>query len=269
MTTIVSISSRPRSSTDDEEPSGAHFPAGHPYAFFTLDFCERFAHCCSLTGAPVKKEKTSTMKAFVGFFLIALAVFGIHHAFGSPQTVEAATNNLAHTEATLKDATVDSRAQATQLTNGLTGTDRQAALPQELQEFNRSTERLITLRDQLQTDINEYKTAYNAKIAEFDQENASITDATTQRGMTTLRRRTEQDMTERIDAARSTMDQLGTVLAKGSDLQHAAKCVLIADELHAHGEDLDNQIQMAKQAATQYATTTNGLLARISQALAE
>ena len=214
-------------------------------------------------------KENNHMKTLAVCFILALAVSGVYYAAASPPTVEAATNNLAHTEADLKSATIDTRAQAAQLMAGLAAPDRQTALPQELQEFNRSTDRLLTLRDQLQKDIDEYQAAYNAKIAEFDQENASINDAATQRGMTTLRRRAEQDMTERIGAARGTIDQLGTVLAKGSDLQHAAKCVLIADGLHAQGEELDNQITAAKQAATQYATTTSGLLARISQALAE
>src|SRR5438105_15954129 len=119
------------------------------------------------------------MKTLAVCFILALAVSGIYYAAASPPTVEAATTTLAHTEADLKNATVDTRTQATQLATGLTGTDRQAALPQELQEFNRSTDRLVTLRDQLQKDIDEYQTAYNAKIAEFDQENANISHPAT------------------------------------------------------------------------------------------
>jgi hypothetical protein len=76
-------------------------------------------------------------------------------------------------------------------------------------------------------------------------------------------------MSERLEHAQATLDGLDAVLAKGSDLQHAAKCVLIADDLHTNGEDLNRQLAQAKQDADQYATTTNALLARITNALAE
>jgi ABC-type transporter Mla subunit MlaD len=87
--------------------------------------------------------------------------------------------------------------------------------------------------------------------------------------MCTLRRRTQEDINERISNAKATLDQLDTVLAKGNDLQHAAKCVLIADSLHQHGEEIDQTLRQAKTTATQYTATTNGLLARINHALAD
>jgi hypothetical protein len=86
--------------------------------------------------------------------------------------------------------------------------------------------------------------------------------------MTVLRRQTEEDMNDRLSTARETLDYLDTVINQGASLQHAAKCVLIADELQNHAQNLDQQVQAAKQAANNYANTTTNLLARINVALA-
>ncbi len=138
-----------------------------------------------------------------------------------------------------------------------------------MQEFGKSTERLLDLREQLVGDSNTYETAAAAKLAEFDNESNTIADPATKRSMCALRKRTQEDINERIATTRATIKQLDAVLTKGNDLQHAAKCVLIADSLHQHGEDIDQTLQQAKTAATQYAATTNTLLARINRALAD
>jgi hypothetical protein len=76
-------------------------------------------------------------------------------------------------------------------------------------------------------------------------------------------------MNECIMTAKATLDNLDTVPAKGADLQHAAKCVLIAAELHTHGQDVDAQLKTAREQARDHGKVTNGLLARINTALAE
>jgi hypothetical protein len=60
--------------------------------------------------------------------------------------------------------------------------------------------------------------------------------------MTLLRRKTEEDTTDRKRTASETIALLDDVLQKGADLQHAANWVLIATNLYATGETLDTQI---------------------------
>jgi hypothetical protein len=184
------------------------------------------------------------------------------------QTVEQASANLSKTERDLRTTAASTGAQANAIKQGLASPDH-SQLPSELQDFNRSTQRLVTLRADLGKDISTYQAACNEKLDTFDQERAAITDAQTQRSMNVLRRHTEQDMNERLAAARATLDHLDTVIAKGADLEHAAKCVLIAEELHTHGTDIDAQLKTAKEQAATYAKVTNGLLARINTALTE
>jgi len=209
------------------------------------------------------------MKTITALLVVGLGAMEVHHALNSPPSVEAASNAVASTETKLKDAATTTRDQAKQLSDGLAAPDRERALPQQLEDFNRSTERLLTLRDNLRKDIDDYKTAYNTKLGEFDQERNQIADPSTQRTITSLRRQTEQDMSERINNAQATLDHLDTVITQGTSLQHAAKCIMIADELHQHGTDLDQQLQATQQAANTYASTTSSLLARINHALTE
>jgi hypothetical protein len=208
------------------------------------------------------------MKLFGALLLLGLAGITVDHLTTPVHADEVAraSTALATTGNNLKEAASTTVEQVATISKDL---DRPDQLPAELQDFARSTQTLTTLRTTLQQDIQDYEIAYNAKLAEFDQERAQITDPDTNRSMTTLRRRTEQDKNDRLNNAKATLDHLNTVLAKGKDLQHAAQCVLIANNLHQHGEDLDTTIQTAKTEANKYAVTTNGLLARISQALAE
>ncbi|HEY4362509.1 MAG TPA: hypothetical protein VGN17_16165 [Bryobacteraceae bacterium] len=187
----------------------------------------------------------------------------------SAASIEGATKNLNHAQADVRQAATTARAQATTISNTLDHPDQTPALPSELQDFSRSTDRLTTMRERLRQAITDYQAAYHARLAEFDKERAAINNPSTQRSMSILRRHTEDDMTERVNNATSTLDQLDTVLAQGADLQHAAQCVIIANDLHQHGEDLDNQLRDAKTQATAYAATTTSLLARINQALTD
>jgi hypothetical protein len=209
------------------------------------------------------------MKLTAALLLLGLGILGVHHVLTSTPTVEAASKAITGTENDLKNAVTVTRDQATTLSNGLAAPDRETALPQELQAFNRSTDHLLALRASLRKDLDEYWTAFNVKIAEFDQESSEISDRSTQRTMTALREQTEADRNERITNAQATLDHLDTVISQGASLQHAAKCIIIADELHHHAQDLDQTLRATQQAANQYATTTNSLLARINHALTE
>jgi cobalamin biosynthesis Mg chelatase CobN len=65
------------------------------------------------------------------------------------------------------------------------------------------------------------------------------------------------------------MTEFDAVLREAGDVLHAAKAVVIAEGLHAHGEELDATLRQAKQDTTHYAATTTALLARITNALAD
>jgi hypothetical protein len=200
--------------------------------------------------------------AYVGGFLTPSTAV---HA----QTVEQASGKLVKTERDLRNAAEAANNDAAIISQGLSSRDRTTALPKELEDFTLSTQRLVSLRSDLEHDIGAYETAYQSQLVTFDQERSAITDASTLRSMDVLRRHTEQDMHERIMKAKAALGNLDNVLAKGSDLQHAAKCVLIAQDVHAHGEDLDNQLKATWEQAADYRTVTTSLLDRIHQAIAD
>ena len=194
---------------------------------------------------------------------------GVHHALMSPPSVKAASTAMSNAQAAIKDAASMTNAQAAQVTRALDSPDRATALPSELQAFTKNTEHLTALRNDLCRDRDAYQAAADAKIASFDHEAGNVADDRSGRALQRLRRRTEQDIQERLANAQSVIDELDAVLAKGSDLQHTANAVLIADDLRSHGEELDHQLATARRDAAQYAATTNALLARITTALAE
>ncbi|MBS1874318.1 MAG: hypothetical protein JSU00_13970 [Acidobacteria bacterium] len=88
------------------------------------------------------------------------------------------------------------------------GPAKNGTLPEELESFTRSTQRLTSLRERLRKDIEDYQHAYTAKLAAFDQERAQINDTTTQRTITNLRRHTEDDLRERLENANATLEAL-------------------------------------------------------------
>ena len=78
---------------------------------------------------------------------------------------------------------------------------------------------------------------------------------------------TVADRAERLAAdteATETIALLHNVLTKGDDLQRAANCVIIANQLHNEQERMTGEILDARRAASDYQTTTNALVARIS-----
>jgi hypothetical protein len=106
--------------------------------------------------------------------------------------VERVSTKLATTQRELQTATTTTTAQAAVLQQGLSSSEPGRALPKELQDFNTSTKRLCTLRENLTKDITEYENASQAQLALFDQERAAITDPTMSRSMGTLRRHPAQ-----------------------------------------------------------------------------
>jgi len=213
------------------------------------------------------------MKTFMLLAVIVLPVGYVVSSLSAPrpvraQTVEEANATITKTERDLRTTATSTATQAAGIQQGLSSSNH-AGLANELQDFNRLNDHLMNLRAELAKDIDEYKTAYTDKLAAFDLERSCITDPATQRSMDVLRRHTEQDMNERVMAAKATLEQLDNVLTKGADLEHAAKCIIIAEELQTHGQDVDAQLKAAKEQANNYAKLTNNLLARINQTLTD
>lgn len=182
----------------------------------------------------------------------------------SAQSVEHANQRLEQTEQKLAAEVTKSAQSAKALANDLETTDGPDRLPTELAEFVRSTDRLRQLQADLEKDISNYDVARTAKLAEFDVELKLIKDNNTRRHMERLRARSQRHTTEQLQNARTALDTLQAVLNQGSDLQHAAKCVQLADELQLQGNDLSNQVQRAKEQVATYNRLSNTLLAKLT-----
>jgi hypothetical protein len=85
--------------------------------------------------------------------------------------------------------------------------------------------------------------------------------------MQLLRQQAEEDQNALMTNATETLALLHNVLAKGSDLQRAANCVIIATQLRNDQERMNGEILDARRAANEYQTTTNALVGRISTIL--
>lgn len=179
------------------------------------------------------------------------------------QSVEAASAKLSKTEVQLTSAVTKSAAGAVSVTKELQ-TPSQPGLAGQLQEFGRSNERLKQLEEELTKDIGSFEEARTAKLATLDAELQAIKDATTRRQMERLRTRAVHQVTERLTAAKATLDTLQLVLARGEDLTHAAKVVQLAEDLSVQSQDLAGQVQRAKDQASQYAKLTTTLLASLT-----
>jgi len=95
-------------------------------------------------------------------------------------------------------------------------------------------------------DIASYDAARNSKLADLDNELKQIKDASTRRHMERLRTRAQHQTTEALQNAQAALASLESVLAQGTDLQHAAKCVQIADELQLQGQTLPTKCSEPK-----------------------
>lgn len=196
--------------------------------------------------------------------LAVLSIATLSRLFSTPgraQSVDDANKHLAKTEERLANEVGKSNQAATAVVTDLNTPER---LPAELTEFGRTTQRLQTLSQDLSKDIASYETATTAKLGEFDNELKLIKDAGTRRHLERVRGKAQRQAAERLHAARSALDSLHLVLSQGTDLQHAAKSVQLADELQLHGNDLERQVQQAKDQATSYARLSNTLLAKLT-----
>jgi len=180
---------------------------------------------------------------------------------GRAQDVDQANAALAKTEHRLADEVTTSTETAQALEQDFSSPDK---LPAELTEFAKTTERLRQLSEDLGKDVTAYETATTTKLAEFDGELKAIKDSSTRRHVERLRAKAQRQAAERLQTSRSALDDLQLVLAQGGDLQHAAKCVQLADELHIQGNDLDAQVRRAKDQAAAYARLSNTLLAKLT-----
>jgi septal ring factor EnvC (AmiA/AmiB activator) len=180
---------------------------------------------------------------------------------GRAQDVDQANAALAKTEHRLADEVTKSTGTATALEQDFSTPDK---LPGELTEFVTTTDRLRQLSEDLGKDITAYETATTNKLAEFDGELKAIKDTSTRRHMERLRVKAQRQAAERVQISRSALDGLQLVLAQGGDLQHAAKCVQLADELHVQGTDLESQVRTARDQAAAYARLSNTLLAKLT-----
>jgi len=182
------------------------------------------------------------------------------------QGVERATTALSNTEQRIAAEVGKSTMSAKAVEQELATPEQ---LPQELTEFSRTTTSLRHLSQDLANDIGAYEITHAAKIAEFDQELQAIKDQATHRHMERLRTRAQRQATEQLQSARSALDALQTVLAQGADLQHAARCVQLADELRVHADELATQVATAKDQANAYARLSTTLLAKLTRPTTE
>jgi hypothetical protein len=72
----------------------------------------------------------------------------------------------------------------------------------------------------------------------------------------------QSESTERGDPA---LGELQQVLAQGEDLTHAARCAKLADDLNVQGQDLQAQVQRAKEQVAGYGRLTTNLLAALTK----
>jgi len=205
-------------------------------------------------------------------FLGSLLLLGVGSAIVGPSlqppsvhAMDQASSNLTRTENNLKSA-VSTTVRRAQVVEQRADGNR-TALPAALQDFTLSTQRLASLRENLAHDITAYEEARAKKMDEFTKELGDIKDEGTRRAMENLRRHAEEQAAERLALARAALTGLDDTLAQGADLQHAARCVMLADEFNTQGEDLDATVRQAKTQASSYAAVTSDLLARITRAL--
>lgn len=209
------------------------------------------------------------LKGIAALLTTGLLGVGVHGVLNSPPSVEASTSALHRTETEIRETAKETNAQAAVVGKTVERPENAPALPGELQSFTKGTDRLLRLRGELCRDLKQYEETAAAKLASFDEQASQVKDEKTVRSLAVLRRRTQEDVRERLANGQAVLEQLDLVLAKGSDLQHAAKAVLIAGDLHDHGLEIDETLKAAKTDAGQYEATTNSLLARLATALAE
>jgi hypothetical protein len=207
-------------------------------------------------------EDTVKMIAVLVLILIGTVILG--HAVLAPSapTVEQASAALANTERQLADVVTKSTSTSRALDHRL-GTPQ--SLSQELQDFDRTSQRLEGLLGELGREIAAYDAAGTEKMAVFNQELAAIKDPTTRRRLEHLHARAEAKIVRRLARSRAAFAGLQTVVGRGADVQHAARCVQIAHDLEVQGSDLRAQVQFTRRQVMEYARLTTTLLAALTR----
>ena len=98
----------------------------------------------------------------------------------------------------------------------------------------------------------------------FDHELAAIKDPTTRRLLHRVRARANATITRRLKRSRATLTALHTVVERGADIQHTARCVQLAHDLELQGSDLRAQVQFTRHQVAEYARLTTTLLAKLT-----
>jgi hypothetical protein len=207
----------------------------------------------------LKRKIAAGVLCVVAMSMVGHAVFPLAVR---AQSVEQAGGTLSTTEERLQREVTKSTAAAQAVQQEL-GTPNREGLPQELVAFRQSTQRLTDLGEELTRDISAYEEARRATLASFDAEVQAIGDERTRHPLLRLRSRLARQTNERLTNARSVMAELQTTLATGRDVTHATRCVQLAAELDAHGQDLDAQITKARAEAIAYGRVTTTLLAAL------
>lgn len=208
-------------------------------------------------------------KLFTTFTLVGITMFSIDRCGTNPVIAEAATTNataITKTTTKVQEAATRSGERATALGSALQ--EKNDAVPERLRSFARTTEALKSLRSQLTTDLESYHASAGKALTEFDTEASNIKDETITRNMTVLWRKTVEEQERREQDGKEVLSLLDHVLARGSDLSHAANCIRIATSLHDQGNTVNDQLLTARATATDYQNSTNTLLARINTTLA-
>jgi hypothetical protein len=205
--------------------------------------------------------KVNTVASLCGVLIVAAIASNVL----SQPSIAAATKNITSTTSKVEQAAVSSSEKASALGAAISSND--ASLQERLKEFERSTNRLNRLDNDLQIDLGAYQNAAISALQRFDEQAQGIKDPGMLQKMQLLRQQAEQEQNALMTSATETLALLHNVLAKGNDLQRAANCVIIANELHNEQARMHGELMDARRAANEYQSTTNALLARISTIL--
>jgi chromosome segregation ATPase len=196
--------------------------------------------------------------------ILVTAVIVCHAVLGqSAATVEQAGAALSATEHQLTDAVTKSAATLGAIDQGLATPQ---GLSQELQEFDRAAQQLERLVGELDREIAAFDTARTEKMTEFNDEFDAIASAPIRHHLEHLRARANASAARRLAHSRAILTRLQTVVTRGADVQHAARCLHIAHDLDVQGSDLRDQVQFTRQQAAEYARLTTTLLAALTHA---
>ncbi len=206
--------------------------------------------------------KTLAILAIMLVALCTTSIILVHTVHA--QTLKNAQTQLTRAERTIAPIVTRGAQRALGIEQTLDNGDRSHVLPAQLRDFLRSTKELTAMRDQLRDALETYLDAVDDKLAAFDHELASIHDEHTLRTLRALREETALSAEQQRQAGHETFVQIVNVLAQGADLEHAANCVIIAEELHQQQTNIAEHIAEAKQQAAAYAERSHELLNKLA-----